>query len=73
MWYVQHRAESPCSLAAFSFAGIMVSDYLEKEYPARNNRAVPSSAPDEPRLEGARGEEAEAKPRLFSISVVDRS
>ena len=51
----------------------MVSDYLEKEYPARNNRAVPSSAPDEPRLEGARGEEGGAKPRLFSISVVDRS
>ncbi|WFD46386.1 hypothetical protein GLX27_001021 [Malassezia furfur] len=50
---------------AFSLGGLYIADYLEKQYPARNNRGVIHDA-SQPHMQG-QGD----SPRFFSISVVD--
>ncbi|KAF6767233.1 hypothetical protein PSEUBRA_003386 [Kalmanozyma brasiliensis GHG001] len=74
--------------AVFAVLGLLAADKLEELFPARNNKAIrpgaagqtqPASAPkliDHPdaQTESAAPTTAEPKkPRLFSISVVDRS
>ncbi|KAI3627313.1 hypothetical protein CBS14141_001314 [Malassezia furfur] len=53
------------SWMSFSLGGLYIADYLEKQYPARNNRGVIHDA-SQPHMQG-QGD----SPRFFSISVVD--
>ncbi|WFC97923.1 hypothetical protein MYAM1_000643 [Malassezia yamatoensis] len=51
---------------AFSFGGLYLADYLEKQYPVHNNRTTLHNT-SKPQLQDG----DENSPRLFSISVVD--
>lgn len=57
----------------FAAMGLLAADKLEEIFPARNNRTPSSSAKEgETGAKYIQHEEAK-KPKLFSISVVDRS
>lgn len=71
--------EFPC-YAVFATLGLLTADKLEELFPARNNRTKPPPSTDPETLakfithQAAPAEMAhERKPKLFSVSVVDRS
>ncbi|KAJ1042094.1 hypothetical protein NDA11_005401 [Ustilago hordei] len=59
--------------AGFAGMGLMVADKLEELFPARNNRSKPVGGEEEAMTARYIGyEKEENKPKLFSVSVVDR-
>ncbi|SPC62090.1 uncharacterized protein UHOD_20921 [Ustilago sp. UG-2017b] len=59
--------------AGFAGMGLMVADKLEELFPARNNRSKPVGREEEVITARYIGyEKEENKPKLFSVSVVDR-